>query len=202
MEKIRPGWSRLPPPQLSQATVPERLPIPRLMVSVSRLSLTAQVTEPKPRTKQMLLVIRMPVWLCPPHVKRLQPRSLSKDLRPQQEVRLDLHHGTYNVVFCGFHFHDDDIVIAFYSHVVFSRDYGDIFAGDYSEAPRPVSPRKGNQNPVAKAQSAKPPPRVRILRALHSFPSSSNECYDTCHWGEKLNRQVLDSETLTREWKR
>ena len=173
MGKIRPGWSRLPPPQLSQAAVSERLPTPRLMVSVSRLTLTARVTEPRPRTKQMRLGIRMPIWLCPPHMKRIQPRSLSTDLRPQQEVRLDLRHGTYNVVFCGLHFHDDDVVIAFYSHMAFSRDYGDIFAGDYSEAPRPVSPRKENQNPVAKAQSAKPPPRVRILTAFHSFPRSS-----------------------------
>ena len=163
MEKIRPGWSRLAPPQLSQAAVPESLPIPRLMVSVSRLSLMAQVTEPKSRAKQMLLVIHMPVWLCPPHVKRIQLRSLSKGLRQQQEARLGLRHGTYNVLFCELHFHDDDNVINFYSHVAFSRDYGDIFAGDYSEAPRPISPRKENQNPVAKAQSAKPPPRVRIL---------------------------------------
>ena len=39
------------------------------------------------------------------------------------------------------------------------RPYGDIFAGDENGAPRPTSPRKENQNPVGKAQSAKPPPR-------------------------------------------
>ena len=39
-----------------------------------------------------------------------------------------------------------------------SRDYGDLFASD-DRAPRPASSFMDNQNPVEKAQSAKPPPR-------------------------------------------
>ena len=38
------------------------------------------------------------------------------------------------------------------------RDYGELFASD-DHAPRPASSFKENQNPVEKAQSAKPPPR-------------------------------------------
>ena len=40
----------------------------------------------------------------------------------------------------------------------YSRDYGDFFSGE-EHAPRPASSFKENQNPVEKAQSAKPPPR-------------------------------------------
>ena len=38
------------------------------------------------------------------------------------------------------------------------RDYGDLFAGEDNEPPRPVSPQKENR-PLPKAQTAKPPPR-------------------------------------------
>lgn len=203
MEKTKPGWSHLPPPPLSQAVVRGSLLIQRLMVLVSRLSLPAQVTGRKPGTTTMLLVIHMPVWLCSPHVKNTRPRSLSKVLRQQQEVRLDLRHGTYNVVSCGLYFRDDDVVVIAFTH---------------------TWPFLGTMGTSLQAITVKPQDQFRLAKKIKNFylklsQPSHRRGYVSLELslrfmffnqllqfvtGARSSRDQsrIDSSTLTREWKR